>query len=55
MATSRLSKAFGSMQETLYLVRKTRDAQDLRDAIAELDAGKGVEHVPFEPAKPKRR
>ena len=40
-----------SIQETLYLVRTPKDAQDLRDAIAELNAGKGIEHAPFKPAK----
>jgi antitoxin YefM len=40
-----------SIQETLYLVRNPKDAQDLRDAIAELDAGKGIEHNPLETAK----
>ena len=43
-----------SIQETLYLVRNPKDAQDLRDAIAELDAGKGIEHDPFEPAKRRK-
>jgi len=35
-----------SLQETLYLMSGPKDAQDLRDAIAELDAGKGIEHAP---------
>ena len=43
----------GSIQETLYLVRNPKDAQDLRIAIAELDAGKGMEHAPSVPAKPR--
>lgn len=40
-----------SVQETLYLLRTPKDAQDLRDSIAELDAGKGIEYDPREPAK----
>jgi antitoxin YefM len=43
-----------SIQETLYLMRSPKDAQDLRDAIAELDAGKGTEHAPIDPAKRRK-
>src|SRR5437763_6655710 len=43
-----------SIQETLYLMRNPKDAQDLRDAVAELDAGKGTEHAPSELAKRKK-
>lgn len=44
-----------SIQETLYLLNNPKNAQDLRDAIAELDAGKGVEHDPVEPAQRTKR
>lgn len=44
-----------SIQETLYLLNNPKNAQDLRDGIAELDSGKGVEHDPIEPAKRTRR
>ena len=43
-----------SIQETLYLVRTPKDAQDLRDAIAELNAGKGIEHAPLNPPNARR-
>ncbi|GLK81518.1 type II toxin-antitoxin system Phd/YefM family antitoxin [Methylopila turkensis] len=32
------------MEETLYLMSNPRNAQHLLDSIAELNAGKGVEH-----------
>lgn len=44
-----------SIQETMYLLSNPANAKDLLDSIAELNAGKGVEHeAPQPPAKPKR-
>ena len=43
-----------SIQETLYLTKSPGDAQDLRDAIAELDSGQGIEHASFEPGKRRK-
>jgi antitoxin YefM len=44
-----------SIQETLYLLSNPKNAQDLRDAIAELAAGKGVEHEILEPSQRTKR
>lgn len=38
-----------SMQETMYLLSSPRNAKDLLDSIAELDAGKGIERALIEP------
>ncbi|MGA9796582.1 MAG: type II toxin-antitoxin system prevent-host-death family antitoxin [Rhizomicrobium sp.] len=43
-----------SMQETLHLLSSPRNANLLREGIAELDAGKGVKHD-VNPAKSRRR
>ncbi len=40
-----------SVQETLYLLSNPGNAKALRESIAELDEGKGVEHGLVEPAK----
>jgi antitoxin YefM len=37
------------MEETLYLLRSPANAKNLLESIAELDAGKGVEHELIEP------
>lgn len=39
---------FASCEETSYLLRSPGNAERLRAAIAELDAGKGKEHIPVE-------
>ncbi|KKC33655.1 type II toxin-antitoxin system Phd/YefM family antitoxin [Devosia psychrophila] len=36
-------KEYESWKETLYLMSTPANAQELRDSIAELEAGKGVE------------
>ena len=36
-----------SIQETPYLISNPKNAEDLRDAIRELNAGKGIEHNPI--------
>lgn len=41
-----------SLQETMYLLSNPANAKNLLDAIAELNAGKGIEH---QVAKPVRR
>lgn len=38
-----------SMEETLYLLQSPANAKRLLESIAELDAGKGVEHELIEP------
>jgi len=43
-----------SLQETLCLVSGPKDPQDLREAIAELDAGKGKEHAPSRRGRRRR-
>ena len=43
-----------SLQETLYLMSGPKDAQELRKAIAELDAGKGIEHAPSRTGRRRR-
>ena len=35
---------WASIEETLYLLQSPANARELLNAIAELDAGKGVEH-----------
>jgi prevent-host-death family protein len=37
---------FNSMQETMYLLGNPVNAEHLRTAIADLDAGKGIEMSP---------
>lgn len=39
---------FASREETNYLLRSPGNAERLRAAIAELDAGNGKEHIPVE-------
>ncbi|WP_417829791.1 type II toxin-antitoxin system Phd/YefM family antitoxin [Thalassospira sp.] len=40
-----ISKAdFDAMEETMHLLSSPANAQRLNDSIAELEAGKGVEH-----------
>ncbi len=34
---------YSSYQETLYLLKSPKNAQRLRESIAELEAGKGIE------------
>jgi antitoxin YefM len=36
--------AWSAMQETTYLLRSPANARRLRGAVANLDAGRGVEH-----------
>ena len=38
-----------SIEETLYLLRSPANAKRLLESIAELDAGKGIEHDLIEP------
>jgi antitoxin YefM len=38
-----------SMEETTYLLASPKNAERLREGIAELDAGKGEEHELIEP------
>lgn len=45
---------YESMETTLYLLSNPNNAKDLRAAIAELDAGKGVAHD-IVPVKPRGR
>lgn len=40
---------WSSIEETLYLLQSPKNARELMAAIAELDAGKGVEHKLIEP------
>ena len=40
---------WSSIEETLYLLQSPANARELMAAIAELDAGKGVEHELIEP------
>lgn len=40
---------WNAMEETLHLLSSARNAARLREAIAELDAGKGVERELVEP------
>ena len=40
---------WASIEETLYLLQSPANARELMAAIAELDAGKGVEHELIEP------
>lgn len=40
---------WASIEETLYLLRSPKNAEMLLRSIAELDAGKGVEHELIEP------
>lgn len=40
---------WASIQETLYLLRSPKNAERLLGSIAELDAGKGVEHDLIDP------
>ena len=35
---------YQSMEETAYLLRSPENARNLLESIAELDAGKGIEH-----------
>ena len=35
---------YAALEETQYLLRSPRNAERLLSAVAELDAGKGVEH-----------
>ena len=35
---------FNSIMETLHLLRSPANAADLEEAIAELEAGRGIEH-----------
>ena len=35
---------YEALETTLYLLSNPNNAADLREAIAELDAGKGIEH-----------
>ena len=39
---------FASYEETSYLLRSPGNAERLRTAVAELDAGKGEEHILIE-------
>ena len=41
-------KEYESWKETLYLMSTPANAQELRDSIAELEAGKGVERALIE-------
>ena len=41
-------KEYESWKETLYLMSTPANAQELRDSIAELEAGKGVERKRIE-------
>lgn len=43
-----------SLQETMYLLSNPKNAKDLLDAIAELNAGKGIEHQVAQPAARRR-
>ena len=40
---------WASIEETLYLLQSPANARELMAAIAELDAGQGVEHELIEP------
>lgn len=44
-----------SLQETMYLLSSPANAKDLLNAIAELNAGQGVEHDPEKPARRRNR
>lgn len=46
---------FRSWEETLHLLRSPANAARLMQSIAELEAGKGVEHELIEPQTPPRR
>lgn len=43
---------FESMNETMYLLSSPANARMLRESIAELEAGKGVEHELIDPDQP---
>jgi antitoxin YefM len=44
-----------SLQETMYLLSSPKNAKKLLGAIAELNAGKGVEHQVAQPVARRRR
>lgn len=44
-----------SLQETMYLLSNHANASDLLGAIAELNAGRGVEHEVVEPRAKRKR
>ncbi|MDE2473620.1 MAG: type II toxin-antitoxin system prevent-host-death family antitoxin [Alphaproteobacteria bacterium] len=44
-----------SLQETMYLLSNPANAKNLLDAIAELNAGKGIEHQVAKPVRRRRR
>lgn len=44
-----------SLQETMYLLSNPANAKNLLDAIAELNAGKGIEHQVAKPVRKRRR
>lgn len=44
-----------SLQETMYLLSNRANAKDLLDAIAELNAGKGIEHPVAKPVRKRKR
>jgi len=44
-----------SLQETMYLLSNPANAKDLIEAIAELNAGKGIEHPVAKPVPRRKR
>jgi len=48
-------KEWDSIQETMYLLGSPKNAKMLREAIAEIEAGKGVERDLIRPARRGKR
>ncbi len=46
---------YQSMETTLYLLSNPANAKILREGIAELDAGKGVQHPVIPVKRPRRK